>query len=77
MQMEQLDLGGNLTYINCTIRILDRAERVSHSKVIKMCKVKLSHHTKDEATWEHEEELTADYQELLSNASESRGRDSF
>jgi hypothetical protein len=41
-----------------------------------MCKVQWSHHTEDEATWEHEEELRADYPELFLSASESRGRDS-
>jgi hypothetical protein len=30
-----------------------------------MCKVQWSHHTEDEATWEHEEELRADYPELF------------
>jgi hypothetical protein len=34
---------------------LDIAERVTRSKVIKMCKVQWSHHTEDEATWEHED----------------------
>jgi hypothetical protein len=31
----------------------------------------------DEATWEHEEELRADYPELFLSMSESRGPDSF
>jgi hypothetical protein len=31
----------------------------------------------DEATWEHEEELRADYPELFLCESKSRGRDSF
>jgi hypothetical protein len=51
--MEYLDLGGDLT----------------HSKVIKMCKVQWSHHMEDEATWEHEEELRVDYPKLFSSAS--------
>jgi hypothetical protein len=42
-----------------------------------MCQVQWSHHTEDEATWEHEEELRADYPELFLSASKSRGRDSF
>jgi hypothetical protein len=42
-----------------------------------MCKVQWSHHTEDEATWEYEEKLRADYPELFLSASESRGRDSF
>jgi hypothetical protein len=58
--MEELDLGGDLTYSEKLIKILDTAERVTHNKVIKMCKVQWSHHTEDEATWELEEELRAD-----------------
>jgi hypothetical protein len=53
------------------------AERVTRNKVIKMCKVQWSHHTEDEATWEHEEELREDYPELFPSASESWGRDSI
>jgi hypothetical protein len=67
--MEDLDLGGDLTYKERPIKILDTVERVTRSKVIKMCKVHWSHHTEDEATWEHEEELKADYPELFLNAS--------
>jgi hypothetical protein len=51
------------------IKILDTTEQVTHSKVIKMCKVQWSHHTKDEATWEHEEEIRIDYPELFPSAS--------
>jgi hypothetical protein len=55
--MEQLDLRGDLSYSKKPIKILDTAERVTCSKFIKMCKVQWTHHTEDEATWEHEEEL--------------------
>jgi hypothetical protein len=58
--MEELDLGGDLTYSERSIKILDMAERVTHSKVIKMCKVQWSQHTEDEATWEHKEEFRTD-----------------
>jgi hypothetical protein len=67
--IEYLDLGGDLTYSERPIKILDSAERVTRSKVIKMCKVQWSHHAEDEATWEHEEELRADYPELFQSAS--------
>jgi hypothetical protein len=40
ISMEQLDLGGDLMYGERPIRILDTAEWVTHSKVIKMCKVR-------------------------------------
>jgi hypothetical protein len=69
LPMEYLDLGGDLTYSERPIKILDNTEQVTRSKVIKMCKVQWSHHTKDEATWEHEEELRADYPELFPSAS--------
>jgi hypothetical protein len=69
LPMEYLDLGGDLTYSKMPIKILDSAERVTCSKVIKMCKVQWSHHAEDEATWEHEEELRAYYPELFPSAS--------
>jgi hypothetical protein len=69
LPMEYLDLGGDLTYSERPINILDIAERVTRSKVIKMCKVQWSHHTEDEATWEHEEELRANYPELFPSTS--------
>jgi hypothetical protein len=62
--MGKLYMGGDLVYNEWPIKILDTAERVTHSRVIKMCKVQWSHHTEDEATWEHEE-LRADYPELF------------
>jgi hypothetical protein len=69
LPIEELDLGGDLTYSERPIKILDTAERVTRTKVIKMCKVQWSHHTEDEATWEQEEELRADYPELFLSAS--------
>jgi hypothetical protein len=67
--MEDLDLGGDLTYNERPIKILDTTEQVTHNKIIKMCKDQWSHHTEDEATWEHEEELRADYPELFLSVS--------
>jgi hypothetical protein len=69
LPIEYIDLGGDLTYSERPIKILDTAEWVTRSKVIKMCKVQWSHHTEDEAKWEHEEELRADYPELFPSAS--------
>jgi hypothetical protein len=36
LSMEDLDLGGDLTYNERPIKILDTVERVTHSKIIKM-----------------------------------------
>jgi hypothetical protein len=69
LPMEELELGGDLTYTGRPIKIFDTVERVTCSKAIKMCKVQWSHHTLDEATWEHKEELRADYPELFPSAS--------
>jgi hypothetical protein len=69
LPMEELDLGGDLTYSERLVKILDTVERVTRNMVIKMCKVQWSHHTEDEATWEHEEELRANYAKLFLSAS--------
>jgi hypothetical protein len=42
-----------------------------------MCKVQWSHHPKEEATWEREEELKAEFPRFFSDPSESQGQDSF
>jgi hypothetical protein len=75
--MVEFHLGGDLTYSEKAIKILDMVERVTHNKVIKMCRVQWSHHTEDEPTWEHEEELRAHYPKLFLSTSESRGTDSL
>jgi hypothetical protein len=38
-----------------------------------MCKVQWSHHTEEEATWEREEKLKAEFTSFFSNPSKSRG----
>jgi hypothetical protein len=42
-----------------------------------MCKVQWSHHTEEEATWEREEELKAEFPIFFSDPSKSREGDSF
>jgi hypothetical protein len=59
--MEELNVQGDLTYMEYRIKILDTLTRVTRNKVIKMCKVQWSHHSEDEATWEREEELRIDF----------------
>jgi hypothetical protein len=57
LPMEELSVQDELTYTEYPIKILDILTRLMRRKVIKMCKVQWSHHNKDEATWEREEEL--------------------
>jgi hypothetical protein len=43
---------------------------------MKMCKVQWSNQAEDEATWEREVELKAEFTDLFSDLSESQGQDS-
>jgi hypothetical protein len=75
--MEDLDSKEDLSYQEYPLRILETSKRVTRNKKIKICKVQWSHHTENEATWEREEELKAEFPSFFSDSFESRGRDSF
>jgi hypothetical protein len=70
---EDLDAKEDLTYQKYPTKILQKSKRVTRNKRIKMCKVQWSHHTKEEATWEREEELKAEFPSFFSDPSESWG----
>jgi hypothetical protein len=74
--MEDLDAKG-LSYQGYPVKILEISEAVTRNKRIKMCKVLWSHHTEEEATWEREDEFKAEFLNIFSDPSESRGQDSF
>ena len=46
--LEELTVKEDLTYEEFLVRILEMAERVTRSRVIKMCKVQWNHYTEDE-----------------------------
>jgi hypothetical protein len=75
--MKDSDAKEDLSYQEYPIKILETSERVTRNKKIKICKVQWSHHTEEEATWEREEELKAQFPSFFSNPSKSQGRDSF
>ena len=77
LPMEELEPGEDLSYQEYPIKILETSGRVTRSKKIPMVKVQWSHHTEEEATWEREEELRAEFPDFFKDESESRGRDSF
>jgi hypothetical protein len=62
MPLEELTIGEDLTYQEYPANILDTSEKVTWNNRYKMCKVQWSNHTKDEATWEKEEQLKAEFQ---------------
>lgn len=59
--MSENELAKDLTYEERPFRILDEAERVTHSKAIKFYKVQWEHHNEEEGTWEREEFLRTTY----------------
>jgi hypothetical protein len=75
LPMDGLDVKEDFTITKRPIRILDTMTRVTRNRTFTMCKVQWSHHVEDEATWEREEELRAEYPHLF-DPSESQGRDS-
>jgi hypothetical protein len=76
MPLEELAVGKDLTYQEYPVKILDTSEKVTRNNRYKMCKVQWSNHTEEDATWEKEDQLKAEFPEIFSILSESRGRDS-
>jgi hypothetical protein len=76
MPLEELTVGENLTYQEYSVKILDTSDKVTRNNRYKMCKVQWSNHTEEEFTWEKEDQLKAEFPDIFSNLSESRGRDS-
>jgi hypothetical protein len=64
--MEELNVNEDLTYSDYLIRFLETSRRITQSKVISTCKVQWSHYSEDEATWEREDELRAEFSQLFS-----------
>jgi hypothetical protein len=75
--MEVLDAKEDLSHQEHPVKILETSERVTRNKRIKMSKVQWSHHTEEEAIWEREEEMNAEFSSFFSYPSEYRRQDSF
>ena len=75
LPLEELDIQEDLSYKEYPVRILETTERITRSRIIRMCKVQWNKHSVDEATWLREEDLRTDYPNLF-EPSESWGRDS-
>jgi hypothetical protein len=76
MPLEEVTVGEDLTYQEYLVKILDTSEKVTQNNRYKLCQVRWSNHTEKEATREKEDQLKAEFPEIFSNLSESRGRDS-
>jgi hypothetical protein len=71
--LEDLVTREYLTYQEYPLKLLEISERVTRNKKIQMCKVQWSHHTEEEATWDREEELKAEFPNFFTESSKSRG----
>ena len=72
---EVIDVQPYLNYRERPVKILEESERRTRQKTTKIFKVQWSNHTKDEATWEREDFLQAEYPYLFEDQQKSRGQD--
>jgi hypothetical protein len=47
------------------VKILDTSEKVTQNNRYKMCKVQWSNHTEEEATWEKEDQVKAEFLDIF------------
>jgi hypothetical protein len=64
--LEELTVKEDVTYEEFSKKILETAERVTWSQVIKMCMVQWNRDTEDEATWKRKEDMRKTYHNILS-----------
>jgi hypothetical protein len=76
MSLKELTVGKDLTYQEYLVKILDTSEKDTRNNRYKACKVQWSNHIEEEATWEKEDQLKAEFPDIFSNLSKSLGRDS-
>jgi hypothetical protein len=68
MPLEELTVGEDLTYQEYPVKILDTSDKVTRNNSYKMCKVQSRNHTKEEATWEKEDQLKAEFPKIFSHS---------
>jgi len=59
--LEELSVKGDLTYEEYPVKILETAERVTRSRVIRMCKVQWNRYSEAGATWERDDDMRKSY----------------
>ena len=68
VEIEELPLQPDLTYVEHPIKILDEKERVTRYRMVKFYKVQWQNNSEDEATWEQESYLLQHYPHLLAGS---------
>jgi hypothetical protein len=65
ISLDELTVKEDLTYEEFPVKIVETAERVTRSRVIKMCEVQWNRYSEAEATWKREDELRKSYPQLF------------
>ena len=63
--IEELNVQEDMTYAEYPVKIIGTSEHVTRNRSIRMCKVQWHHQSENEATWEREEDLKADFPHLF------------
>ena len=71
LPLEDLDVKEDLSYAEYPTKILETSHRVTQNRSIRMCKVQWNHHSEDEATWEREDKLRAEFLYLFDEMAEA------
>jgi hypothetical protein len=69
--LKELTVSEDLTYQEYPVKILDTSKKVTRNNRYKMCKVHWSNHTEEESPWEKDDQLKAEFPDIISNLSES------
>ena len=67
LSWQPIELKEDLTYEEEPVEILEQKHQVSRSKTIPLVKVLWMNHTREEATWEREDLMRAQYPHLFSS----------
>jgi hypothetical protein len=65
ISLDELTVKEDLTYEEFPVKIVETAERVTRSRVIKMCEVQWNRYSEAKATWKREDELRKSYPQLF------------
>jgi hypothetical protein len=67
MDILEVNLEPDLTYLEYPIQVLDQKDRVTRKRTLKFYKVKWNQHVVEEATWESEGFLAKHFPEFLAS----------
>jgi hypothetical protein len=67
IEVMDVALEPNLTYLEHPIRVLDQKDRTTRRKTLKFYKIQWNQHTEDEATWETQAFLDKNFPDFLAS----------